>query len=72
MDGRGRSDEKTRTEEYRWNSSVGSAVLREQIDERGFFGGGVEGERRWFDTVIVWAVPSTERVELALGRYDGR
>lgn len=22
MDGRGRSDEKTRTEEYRWNSSV--------------------------------------------------
>lgn len=35
-------------------------------------GGGVEGERRWFDTVIVWAVPSTERVELALGRYDGR
>lgn len=35
-------------------------------------GGGVGGERRGFDTVIVWAVPSTERVELALGRYDGR
>jgi hypothetical protein len=28
---------------------------------REVFGGGcVEGERRWFDTVIVRAVPSTE------------